>query len=277
MTSSPVSAASFAGTYLAATSLVRKGAQSTYDGSIAVTLLPRADASQVLPSNLTLAPRTDGATVHPVVHLIGNQRDPMILEYGIPFPALDPGYQEVILLVPFVVSPPGTRWHSFVVRMYLNDVGAIVIGNSVYAYAKEFATVPQSRSGEDLTTNIRPLLQGDVFMSDPLSETGPWSSASSPPASIPNWDDFQRLFAMPLVGVGPDPITGVTRTVCSYWEWDYANAEIAPATSTHTFLKQFRSNMSTWINQVFSSPLDGAIKIRRLRWRLADPPAACQF
>ncbi|MBV8340493.1 MAG: hypothetical protein JO343_11150 [Candidatus Eremiobacteraeota bacterium] len=202
----------------------------------------------------------------------------MILEDGVPYPAFDLGYQEVILLVPFVVCPPGTLWHSFAVRMYLNDVAAIEIGNRVYAYAKEFAFVPQQSAGSDLITNVMPLLEGNVFASDPLRRTGPWSSPSSSSASVPNWNDFQEFFAMPLVGVDVDPSTGaVTRTVCSYWEWDYTNAEIAPATSNHEFRKEFRSGMGGWVGQALSSPPAGAIKIRGLRWRLADPPTACQF
>jgi hypothetical protein len=261
--------------YVPASGPVQKGGQSTYDGSIAVTLLSRTDVSQVLPPSLALAARTDGVTDHPVVHLIGNQRNPMILENGIPYPALDLGYQEVILLIPFVVCPPGTRWHSFVVRMYLNDVGAIAIGNSVYAYAKEFAAVPQNHVGPDLTTNVLPLLEHDVFESHPVQQTGQWSS---PPGTIPNWKDFQTLFEMPLVGVDVNPSTSaVTRTVCSYWEWDYTDAEIAPATSQHRFLKQFRSGMGSWVGVALSNAPDGAMKIRGLRWRLAEPPPACQF
>jgi hypothetical protein len=81
---------------------------------------------------------------------------------------------------------------------------------------------------------------------------------------------------MPIVGVDVDLNGVVTRTVCSYWEWDYANVYVAAASSQHDFVRICRSGMGGWIGQC-SSPPGGALMIRGLRWRLADPPPACQF
>ncbi len=266
----------FAGAYIPNGSAALWGGQSTYDGSIAVTLFDRAVVQPVLPPGFTLAARTDGATTHPVIHMVGHQRHPMLLEDGIPIPALDFGYQEMIFLVPFVVANPGTNWHTFVVRMFLDDIAAIQIGNSVYAYAKEFAVLPEIDAPDVVDTDVLPLLTGDVFSSK-VTQTGQWSSVACGATGVPNLGDIQTLFGMPLVGVDVDAGGAVTRTVCSYWEWQYDNAYVAPATSNHDFIQVCRPGMGGWIGPN-ASPPNGAVMIRGLRWRLAiPPPPVCEF
>src|SRR5271168_1232019 len=246
----------FVGTYVPNPSAAQYGGQSTYDGSIAVTVLDRAIVEQVLPSAFALAQRTDGAATHPVIHLIGHQRDLMYLEDGIPVPAFVPDYREMSLLVPFVVlsqnaMSPSAKWHNFVVRMYLDDLGAVEAGNTYYAYQKELAALPESDAPKIVNWKVLTLLQGDVFTST-VDRTGPWSSPSN--ASIPGLTDVQTLFAMPLVGADVDPNGAVTRVICSYWEWDYTNAEVAQATSDHEFLQQFCPGMGGWIGQPTGPP-----------------------
>jgi len=267
----------FVGAYVPNPSAARFGGQSTYDGSIAVTLLPRAIVGQVLPSAFALAQRTDGAATHPVIHLIGHQRDLMYLEDGVPVPAPIPAYSEMCLLVPFVVLAqnalsPSAKWHNYVVRMYLDNLGAVEVGNTYYAYQKKLAVLWESDAPQIVNWKVLPLLQGDVFNST-VDQTGPWSSPGN--ASIPGLTDVQTLFAMPLVGADVNP-GGGSRVICSYWEWDYANAEVAQATSDHKFLQQFRSGMGGWVGQP-TGPPGAAIKVRGLRWRLAFPPPGCQF
>ena len=70
---------------------------------------------------------------------------------------------------------------------------------------------------------------------------------------------------MPLVGA--DVVLGtIVRTVCSYWEWDYTNAEVAPASSQHQFLQPPREGTASWVQlgQLSSEP-DGTFAIRGLR------------
>src|SRR5271163_1375825 len=216
----------FVGAYIPNDSAALWGGQSTYDGSIAVTLLERAVVQPVLPPGFSLARRTDGATTHPVIHMIGHQRHPMLLEDGLPIPAPDFGYQEMSLLIPFVVANTGTAWHTFAVRMFLDDIAAIDIGNTWYAYQKEFAALPEVDAPDVIDTDVMALLQGDVFGSE-VTQNSQWTCACDAPAVVPSWSDVQRLFAMPVVGVDVDPNGNVTRTVCSYWEWNYANAYVA--------------------------------------------------
>jgi hypothetical protein len=211
--------------------------------------------------------------------LIGEQGDLMYLEDGVAVPALIPAYREMSLLVSFVVLAqnatwPTAKWHNFAVRMYLENLAAVEAGNTYYAYQKRLAALPESHAPKIVNWKVWPwpLVQGDVFMST-VDRTGPWSSPAN--ASIPDLADVQTLFTMPLVGADLDP-TGGIRTICSYWEWDYTNAEVAEATSDHKFLQQFCPGMGGWIG-LPTGPPGPAIAIRGLRWRLAFPPPACQF
>jgi hypothetical protein len=271
----------FFGTYVPNDNPAVYGGQSTYDGSIAVTLLDRIVVEAVLPVGFELAARRDGATTHPVVHLIGHQRNPMLLVAGELFPAPDPGYVEMILLAPYVLLPQGAttaqgasaqdaKWHTFVVRMYLNDDAAIEIGNSVFAYRKRFAYLPESDPPGVVSWDVFPHLEGDVFRSA-VTQNGQWLSLCGVPAPLPAWPNIQKLFEMPLVGVDDG---AVTRIVCSYWEWDYTNAEISEGTSQHDILQPFCPGMGGgWIG-----PRTGpSVLIRGLRWRLSQYPPQCEF
>jgi hypothetical protein len=265
----------FVGSYDARTADAQDGGQSTYNGSIAVTLLDRGLVESVLPGDFRLARRTDGENTHPVIHLVGHQRELMILQDGVPQPTGIDDYQEMTLLVPFVVRASGAKWHSFVVRMYLDNVGAVAGGNAVYAYAKLLAELPESGPPGDLTTQVMllraPLFEGNVKL------TGAWHSSGNARATLAGWSDLQEIFKMPLVGA--DVVLGsVVRAVCSYWEWDYSNAEVAPATSRHQFLEPLRDGMAGWVRLgSLSSAPNGAFAIRGLRWRLAEAPPPCDF
>jgi hypothetical protein len=268
--------AQFVGAYVPNDSPAVDGGQSTYDGSIAVTLLDRGLVQAVLPVGFELAARRDGATTHPVIHLIGRQRNPMLLVAGELFPALDLGYEEMILLVPYVVLPQGAsaqdaKWHTFVMRMYLNDDAAIEIGNTTFAYRKRFAFLPESDPLDVVSWEVFPLLEGNVFESA-VTRNGQWLSLCGVPAPLPEWPNIQKLFEMPLVGV--DDTGAVMRIVCSYWEWDYTNAEISEGTSQHNFIQPFCHGMGGgWIGQR-TSP---SVLVRGLRWRLSQYPPQCEF
>ena len=266
----------FTGSYYARTSDAQEGAQSTYNGSIAVTLLDRAIVEKVLPGDFRLAARIDGADKHPVIHLLGHQCNLKTLHNGIPQPVPDDDYQEMILLVPFVMRGASMKWHSFVVRMYLNDFGAIGIGNTVYAYAKELARLPESGSPNDLRTRILLPLLG-LFFQGTVTLTSSWRGSDEARMTSRRWRDIQTIFEMPLVGA--DVVGGkIIRIVCSYWEWDYTNAEVVAAISQHQFVQPFRDGMDGWVQLgPLSSACDGAVAIRGLRWRLALPPPHCQF
>jgi hypothetical protein len=265
----------FVGSYDHRSTDAQNGGQSTYNGSMAVTLIDRALVANVLPGDFSLAARTDGGQEHPIIVCVGHQRNLMYLTAGVLTPA-DPDYQEMILLVPFVVRASGTKWHTFVVRMYLDDINAIGIGNSIYAYQKQPAQLQESGTPDDLTTRVTPFLS-DLIFNSYVRITGPWCTSSEARISLPDWTDIQTIVDMPIVGA--DVSAGnIVRTVCSYWEWEYSNAEVAPASSQHQFFRPFRDGMGAWVALgPLTSIACGGFAIRGIRWRLALPPPSCQF
>lgn len=243
------------------------GAQSTYNGLVSVTNLNRDMVKQVLPVNLQLAEPLVSTAEHPVIHLVGHQRSPQQLKKGHPSPLGEP-YQEMILLIPFVVRDGDHQWHSFAVRMYLDDVEPILVGNSVYAYSKEFANFTESGDSVHRATHISNVL-GALYTCE-LELKGGWRSANDD--ALPRWIDLKAIFEMPIVGFD------FIRFVCSYWEWEYSAAEVALAASTHRFLRPFRSGMGDWVRLGnLQNATDGSVAIRGLRWRLAFPLPTCLF
>ena len=65
-------------------------------------------------------------------------------------------------------------------------------------------------------------------------------------------------------------------------EWNFGNAQVAPATSKHKFVTKFRDGMEGWVTLGdVTNALDGAVSMRGLRWRLVDnvvqPLEPCKF
>ncbi len=260
--------ADFVGSYDPRLSNAQDGGQATYNGSITVISLDRGVVENALPGNFWLAERKDRGSTHPVIVLVGHQRDLKILHNGVPEPAGPGDYQEVSLLIPFVVRGSGTKWHSFVVGMYLDNVGAVEIGNTVFAYSKLLALLRESGRPEDLTTRVS-LLRKAFECNVQLTDS--WRTADNARTSLDRWCAIQQIFEMPLVGV-------MEQTVCSYWEWDYTAVEVAPTTAQHQFFQPLRQGMSGWVGLgQLSGALDGTFAIRGLRWRLAQRPPACKF
>jgi hypothetical protein len=265
--------ADFSGGFDARLSNAANGGQTSYEGEVLVAMLDRTLVANTLPADLQLASPLAASTRHPVMVMTGNQRDPKLLVGGIEVgdPSLH-DYREMMLLVPFVVHRTGSnRWHTFVVRMYLDDPGAVAIGNTVFGYAKELGELIELGTVPDVKTDVFDARKQMMFASA-VRSTGPWQPASAA-TSVPRWTDVQEILKMPIVG--NIPILGL---VCSYWEWSYAGAEAAPATGTLRFLRPFQPTMTDWpaLGTVAATD-DGAIAIRRVRWRLATIPPACRF
>jgi hypothetical protein len=245
------------------------GLQSTYSGVVAITSVDRQVVQQMLPAGLALAqPKaTWGSDRHPVLHLLGSQRAPSTLTLGMPVavPAA-PGYEEMILAVPFVVRNGAALWHTYVVRMYLTDDIAVFGGNSVYGYQKVIARLDEVQAG-GVTQHTVTTLDGAAtwFRDDVDVPAQPASSAAT--AALPRWDEIRKMLDMPVLGIRPDGVE-----VCSYWEWDYGNATIAPTVSRHQVVTKFRNGMEAWETMGrFRSAPDGAYMVRDVRWRLAWP------
>lgn len=243
------------------------GLQSTYSGTVAVTSIRRDIVQSMLPPGLFLAPpKTSviwGSTRHPVLHLIGAQRAPTTFAGGVEFPPIGPGYEEMILIVPFVLKANTTLWHNYVVRMYLTDYTAVVGGNAWYGYAKVQANIQHPQAGPGTHYVISSLDGATTWFVNDIDIPGPPGSG----AALARWDDVRKMLEMPVLGIKDDGVQ-----VCSYWELDYANATVASTVSRHQVITKFRHGMEAWENmgRLRSAP-DGAFALQAVRWRLATP------
>ena len=267
-----LAATDFQGGFNPAPGPVNFGLQSTYDGTIVVTMLDRTLVEPLLPASFSLAKAVNPSeTRHPVIYLIGKQRDPSTVYQGTASPIMTASdYREMILLVPFVVRPPGDRWHSFAVRMYLDDFSAVQGGNTVYGYAKEWAQLGESTTAQGVTHQVTNLFSTTTYFVADL-QRGSFAAIDQATAVPPRWGDIQRILGMPILG---DNGSGF---VCSYWEWETGVAQIASATSQHRFVTPFRGGMLGWVGLgTMASAADGAVALTGVRWRLAPPPG-CAF
>ena len=245
------------------------GIQSTYSGTVVVTSVDRAIVQQMLPPGLQLAtplPNVWGGSTHPVMHLIGAQRSPSTLVLGnvVPVPAA-PGYQEMILLVPFVVKANGTLWHNYVVRMFLDHIIPVFGGNELYGYAKVLARLDQSQQGAVTTHKVASVDGATTWFSNDIdAPAAPAAATAAPP---PRWSDVRKILDMPVLGIRPDGVM-----VCSYWEFGGTNATVAATASRHHVITRFTPGMQAWetLGTLRSAP-NGAFAMNQFRWRVAWP------
>jgi hypothetical protein len=253
------------------------GAQSTYDGAIAVSNLDRNVVAQVLPAGWTLANPNSSVNCHPVLILFGHQNDlhlfPPALEGAINLGPVA-GYTEMMVLVPFVQRATlGQAMHTFVVHMLLNNQDAVTIGNEQYGYAKELGAFWDSPPYFAATR------QGDTdpaFLATVLN-AGTWSVFGS--TTIPNLDQITKILSMPLIGIRT--FGGISFDTCSYFEFDYANkpASVRPIDVQYSFAKPFATGMTSWpsFGTVKTAP-DRAVQIKDVVWRIQWPNSgACLY
>jgi hypothetical protein len=265
--------AAFQGQYSPRPGPTVDGLQSTYSGTVAVTMVDREIVKKMLPLGLSLAEAKPlaGGTIprsHPVVHLIGDQREPASLLAGSVIPVVGAaGYEEMILIVPFVVRGKGSSlWHNYVVRMYLNHQIPVDLGNQFFGYAKELAQLDRTQiSGVVQHKVSSPDLVTTWFLDD-IDVPGQWGAMPGVASTLPRWDDIRKILEMPFLGMRSAVL------ICSYWELEYANATLAATASRHRVVTKFRSGMEDWETMgTLLSAQDGAISMRNVRWRLEWP------
>jgi hypothetical protein len=258
----------FVGTFIPKPTPATTGGNATYDGNIVFTNLDRTLVEAILPLELKLAQNSIAPTLHPVIYLYGHPTNTSWIVAGTPI-IVGPNYQELMLLVPFVQEQTGGRWHNYVIRMYLDDLNAIWIGNVFFAYAKEWGTSQESG------TQVNEFDQaGTAKFQANIQLAGAWQSNAQAEVSVPNYPAIKTILTMPVVGRRSSG-----ELVCSYFELNYAGATVAPAQSTHKFLDPFVAGMSGWVAiGSLSSVANGAVAVRGVNWRIEQPPApACQF
>jgi hypothetical protein len=178
----------------------------------------------------------------------------------------------MIMITPFVVVGANNLWHNYAIRMYLDALLPVFGGNWGYGYGKELAKIIEGRYGDRVTHVLsQPDAIGTkVWFESDVELDGPWTDVSQP--GPPRWSDMREILSMPVLG-----ITKFSDFTCSYWEWELAASQLAPATSRHRVVSAFRQGMEDWpaLGQL-ASAVDGAVSVRKVRWRLAYPaPFSC--
>ena len=246
-----------------------KGGRATYGGTIVFTNLSRKLVEKVLPTDdsLMLATNTVAPDMHPVIYLYGNLENTrweidgkVILEGA--------DYHEMMLLVPFVRKRDGTLWHTYVVRMYLDDQIAIDIGNTHYAYAKVWGDLRRLFAHVNVSDSAG-TPKFHAYIPSPAS----WLPSAKAETDLPNYRAIQTILTMPIIGWD-----GPGKLLCSYFELSYEKALVAASSSTHEFLSPFVPGMADWVRLgSLSSVVDGAFKVRVVDWRLEHPRPECRF
>jgi len=233
------------------------------------TNIDRDRVAELLPSGFQLAPRKTTRTpnVHPVILLFGDQTDgASVLTIVHPQPS-GVHYSEMILAVPFVRKTDQTGWHTYIIRMYLDNQVAVAAGEA-FGYQKEPAWVEWT--GDYARIWKSSLLGGQDLLEGNFSWEAQWYDGNDALQTIPNFQDMVNIMTTRLLGR-----TG-GNSICSHFEWDLNQAKVARANTSYTMKAPFRSGMSAWPGiSPFENVKDGAVIVRGMRWRLATLPIPC--
>lgn len=247
------------------------GGESTYLGRIVFTNIKRDMVDDVLPSDLRLAQNSSTSDEHPILLLFGHQTNTQWIIDGTSWP-IGNDYTEIAVLIPFVQRAGGSKWHNYIVRMYLNDYWARQIGNLFFGYAKRSGTFQEN------ATDFTALVQGNAVFHAAVQSLGPWENSAAAEVTLPNYKAIQAILEMPILG---KPVVGPY--LCSYFEMHYDNGMVRRVQSQHEFLQPFTTNMDSWVllGSINSVP-SGAVAIKDVEWRIAEPIAnppwlLCQF
>jgi hypothetical protein len=245
---------------------VTNGGQSDYSGTIVVTMVDRNLVNSVLPAGTSLAPTMTPSSMHPVIYLMGFQGKLSAVDNGQVIPTLYPGYREMSLLIPFVVLNNGANWHNYVVRMYLPPDAPVEIlgGNLCCGYHKVPAFLDYQRTGSVSNHAVQTWDLLSTWFTDTISRQGPYVGTGQAGGAVPRLADLQTIFQMPILGSSSSG-----NFICTYWDWNFSQAKVAPAASAFQFVNPFTSGMYGWTALgTLTNAANGAVAIRHLRWRL---------
>jgi hypothetical protein len=253
--------------------------QTDYDGYLVFANLPRTIVDDVLPTDLQLAPNVSSTyqNVHPIILLYGDQSNgTYVFPPYIPPVTLGTSYHEVVMLIPFVRQVGGTKWHNYVVRMYLDNLPAVQIGNQYYGYFKELAVLTETST--TATLSQLEVNQGPQTNFQWTAETpsGSFVSSASATGTLDNYKHAIDIMRMPLLGTLTTLL--LPTYVCSFWDWNLQNADVRPVEVTSQFVQPPRSGTTSWVGQgAIVSDEKFAFEIHGLVWQLAYPPVPCSF
>lgn len=247
-------------------------AQTKYRGWIVVANLPADAVDDVLPEALELAPPKVTSTTHPVMILMGYQKDgSMVGPFGGTLP-VGVDYREFVLLIPFVRHVAKESLHTYVVRMFLDDSQATNGGNLYYGYRKQMASFEIETSGGDTNFDVKQFTT-QMFSAE-IKPRGDFKDFSDAVAGFANLADAVEILEMPIIGTIEHGSKNFF--VCSYFDMRFGWADVRQVDSTQNFEQPYQAGMSSWVGTVWPSVTDGAFEVKKLRWRLRLPHT-CEF
>lgn len=264
------------------TSPITAGIQSTYNGFLTLTNLDRSMVEALLPSGFVLAANKSFSlqTKHPVLMLWGDQTDGATFLGSVvtPAPALDRGhYSEVIFAIPYVQRSGQSGWHTYIVRMYLDNAQAVA-GGALYGYNKQMGcldwrgSIVKAWQAPVVCPNPNPFLPRSLLRGD-FRYSGTWYDGPNAYSQIANLSDMVGMVNTRILGR-----SDLGQSICSFFEWNLDEARVAEATTTYRFEAPFRSDMGAWPGLGdLQNVADGAVAVRGVRWRLGPSPVACGF
>ncbi len=262
----------FSGSYTGPGDMPDIGGSTDYDGNIVFTNLPRTTVNDILPAELELAVNNEQPTQHPVILVFGKQTN-LTWKLGgveITFPG---GYNELILIIPFVQKQGHQEWHNFVVRMYLDWEDGVTGGNWFFGYRKQLAAFAETVGA---TTKLDVLRAAVEYFTADVASSGAWLDDATASGSLPNYDAMKQIFDMPMLGTKTAP-NGDVYFVCSYFLYDFADTKIRASKVDHAYLQNFVSGMSSWVTAGALSGLsEGTYAVDDLGWELTSAQA-CKF
>lgn len=254
----------FVGSYDEGATVEHFGGRAIYEGRVVFTNLDRSVVANLLDSRLKLAAPTDPQmTDHPVILMFGHQtKTTMILPGGVQLPVGD-DYRELILMIPFVQEKSGTKWHNYVVRIYLDDFWAMVGGNQWYGYRKEEAEFTEQAA----SPQFQVASGGAARFEASVEDVGPPLTDAQAEAQLPYYPEMKTILGMPILGTleqyPGDPF------VCSYFDFRFKDGVVQAMRSKHTFVSMFVPDMAGFVSagELASVP-DGAWRVSNLPWQL---------
>ena len=273
----PLDPRHFIGSFQGQPRSVAHGGQATYAGHVLTALLPRSVVETVIPPAFALAGHAGGATDHPVLVMLGWQRDCSAVISGTAHRLpLQPDYRELIILVPYVVARGGghPQWHNFVVRMFLTDVPPILIG-TLFQYSKTAGDFNDTTVCGAPGTEVRHGSGSGAMVFACAIES---QQAFGPPADATGFDDLVDLLKMPILGIQYPPTPPLPPQQCSYFEWETAASEVATINRAAVqFHAPLRPGMLGWHGFWMDADPSASFSVRSVRWRLESTPPACSF
>ena len=235
--------------------------QASFNGYIAFTNWPRAEAGRLLPPDLELCANVSATPdAHPVVFIFGDQTQGAMLFGGFTF-SLGVHYQELAMAIPFVKHKHGEYVHTYMVRMYSGYTVATWNGNFHYGFSKETARLRWQGPMYIVTTEDDALL-----LHAAAQATGKWSAGES--CALASFAAMRTIFAQPVVGRKSNGAY-----VCSYFGWDFGEALVRPADVWVSIDAPFVEGLTP--RECYDVP-SGTFQVRRMLWRLSWP-SSCRF